>query len=319
MEKERINILIGSDINYAPYYGVMLTSLFINNRESQFDIFLLTDNSWTEKETKKFEKLCASYHSRFFVRVVEEEELRICPLNPNNHISRSTYYRLRAAVLLPDSVDKILYLDGDMIVCGDIRELWNYDISGKAIAGVVDSLQFDDETYNRLGFEKKYGYINAGVELINLYYWRKNQVSQLVINYIKNHQESLPMMDQDAINAVLAPVKSCLPICYNFQTMYLTKFFSKNFTSEFMNEVLITSKIPVVIHYNGGTKPWHWRYYGLPYRREWLFAYRHSSWCCAYKFTPLSGFVKYLVKRILLKDALIRARREQYIPESYDL
>ena len=138
MEKERINILIGSDINYAPYYGVMLTSLFINNRESQFDIFLLTDNSWTEKETKKFEKLCASYHSRFFVRVVEEEELRICPLNPNNHISRSTYYRLRAAVLLPDSVDKILYLDGDTIVRGSLKELYDINMDNHSIAASIE-------------------------------------------------------------------------------------------------------------------------------------------------------------------------------------
>ncbi len=315
MGKDQINILIGSDIKYAPYYGVMLTSLFENNKESQFDIYLLTDNSWTKKATKKFEKLCANHNSRFFMRVIDDETMKVCPLNPHNHISRSTYYRLMAATLLPDTIDKILYLDGDMVVRGEIRDLWNYDLHGKAIAGVADSLHYDDETYSRLGFDKKYGYFNAGVELINLKYWREKQVSRLAISFIESHQDNLPLMDQDTINAVLADVKAFLPICYNFQTMYLTKYFSKNFTPAFMEDVLANSKHPVIIHYNGGIKPWHWRYYGLPYQKEWDAAYKASPWHHARIQRPWGKHLKNLVKRATNKQSYLNDCREQYIME----
>ena len=75
---ERINILIGSDINYAPYYGVMLTSLFMNNKESKFDVYLLTDETWTDAETKKFSNLANSFNSTFKVIVVDFDISDIC-------------------------------------------------------------------------------------------------------------------------------------------------------------------------------------------------------------------------------------------------
>ena len=319
MEKERINVLIGSDINYAPYYGVMLTSLLMNNAESVFNVYLLTDNSWTDKETIKFEKLCNKYRSNFYVNVVDEKKISICPLNPENHIARSTYYRLMASELLPTEVQKVIYMDGDMIVRGEINALWNIDISNVAIAGAIDPSQFNNETYVRLNFDKKFGYFNAGVELINLRYWRENNISKQAIEFIESHKESLPLMDQDVVNTILADKKVFIPIRYNFQTMLLTKYFYRTFTDIFKKEVLENMLTPIIIHYNGGVKPWHWRYYALPYRKEWLQAYWHSSWFFAYEFTPITKYIKHLIKRIVHRKALITTQRNQYIQESHEL
>ena len=77
MKNDILNILCATDDNYAPYYGVMLTSLFMNNKDSQFDVYLLTDTTWTEKETKRFKKLCGQYNSRFIVKIVDEEFIQI--------------------------------------------------------------------------------------------------------------------------------------------------------------------------------------------------------------------------------------------------
>ena len=251
--------------------------------------------------------------------MVDEELMQICPLYPENHIARTTYYRLMAAELLPNNVDKIIYMDGDMIVIGDIHALWEFDITNYAVAGAVDSLQFDDEIYRRLAFDKKNGYFNAGVELINLRYWREHNISNQAIAYIESHQDSLPFMDQDVINTILADKKAFIPIRYNYQTMYLTKFFSKAFTPEFMNDVLLNKEHPVIIHYNGGVKPWSWRYYALPYRKEWLRAYWKSPWFFAYKITPIGKYIKQLIKRVVRRKSLIRAQQSQYIPEAYNL
>ena len=115
MNKERINILIASDINYAPYYGVMLTSLFENNRNSSFDVFLLTDNTWSKTETIKFETLCKKNNSNFYVRIINDVEITDSfPLSA--HLNRATYYNLNAANLLPSTIHRVIYMDGDMIV-----------------------------------------------------------------------------------------------------------------------------------------------------------------------------------------------------------
>jgi len=315
---ERINILIGSDINYAPYYGVMLTSLFMNNKESEFDVYLLTDSSWTDKETKKFEKLCGQYRSRFIVKVVDEDVIRKFPLNPAHHATRPTYYRLMASKLLPDTVDKIIYLDGDMIVNGSLSDLWKEQIEGYAIAGVTDSLAFDEETYTRLGFDPKYSYFNAGLELISLKYWREHNISELTVNYVAENIDRLLFLDQDVANTLLADRKKILPTKYNFQTMYLTHYFSKNFTNEFFQDVLCTAQNPVIIHYCGGVKPWQYRYWGLPYLKEWNDAYKASLWKGIIVRKPWMKYVKFCIKRLVKKN-FKQTQLNEYIPEAYNL
>ena len=131
MNNETIHILIASDINYAPYYGVMLTSLFLNNKDCCFVIHLLTDNSWTDSKTKEFKSLSSKFYSQFNVYRINEQMMEKYPLR--GHLRLSTYYNLCAPVFLPASIHKILYLDGDMIVNGDIRSLWNIDIDGYSL------------------------------------------------------------------------------------------------------------------------------------------------------------------------------------------
>ena len=107
MNNNRINILIASDINYAPYYGVMLTSLFMNNSDSTFDIYLITDETWPDSETKKFEKLCAKYHSTFHVYAIDATKMDDFP--KTGHINKATYYNLNAANILPKDVHRVIY------------------------------------------------------------------------------------------------------------------------------------------------------------------------------------------------------------------
>ena len=167
--KDPINILLGSDVNYAPYYGVMLTSLFYNNQDCHFDVYMLTDKTWTLQETKNFEKLCGQYDSRFNVFVVNEDKVKDFP--QVDHITLPTYYRLQACNILPASIHKILYLDGDMLVLGSIQFLWSINLEGYAFAGAEDMDSVCGDCFRRLDYDSKYGYYNAGVSLYNFDYW----------------------------------------------------------------------------------------------------------------------------------------------------
>ena len=317
MKSSTINILIASDINYAPYYGVMLTSLFENNRESSFDVFLITDETWTEKETKKFSGLCENHRSRFIVNAINVERMDSFPKSA--HINRATYFNLSAANILPSSVHKIIYMDGDMIANGDIRPIWNVDIEEHACAMVEDCSTYDQSIYDRLGYCKNYGFYNNGVTVYNMDFLRKMNFSEKALRFIAENSEKALWMDQDAINVLLAEKTLSLPMTCNFQTLFLLNHHWKNYNDEFRAKVLDASMRPIVIHYAGRIKPWNWRYYGLPYQQEWNHYYDISSWKCARVYKPYDKYIKHLIKRILKGRDYLTMCQKEYIPEAHIL
>lgn len=314
-----INILIACDNNYAPYYGVLLVSLFRHHSGESFDVYLITDNSICKQTISKFSALCERNNSRFFVKVADVNILKDYPNNLNHHVNLAGYYHILAPAILPKDIDKIIYMDGDMLVRGNIEDLWEMDMEGYAMAAALDSIAFDKSVYERLGYCEIYPYVNNGVSVINLKYWRENQVIEKAMAYIAGHHDTLDLMDQDTENAVLYDKIKVMPITYNYQVMFLAKYFWKDFDDAFRQKVLDTAKHPIIIHYNGGIKPWSWRYWKLPYRMEWLREYWKSPWWFAYQIKPIGKYIKHLIKRIVRRKNTIAAQQSQYIPEANNL
>ena len=91
------------------------------------------------------------------------------------HISQATYYRLLMSDILPIGVEKVIYLDCDIIVRKSLIELWECDITNYAI-GAIHQITREIEDATRLNYPIEYGYFNAGVLLIYIAYWRKNNI-----------------------------------------------------------------------------------------------------------------------------------------------
>ena len=150
--EERVNVLCATDNNYAPYCGIMLTSLFESNRDSKFRVFVFVDGCLSENNSRKYDRLARRYYADINLVPIDNQLLGEIPVNHqigvDNHVwvTLPTYYRLLAADLLPQDVHKVLYLDCDIVVVGDVKPLWNVDLSGKAMAGVRDC----DEENNRM-------------------------------------------------------------------------------------------------------------------------------------------------------------------------
>lgn len=314
MTNERINILIASDINYAPYYGVMLTSLFENNKDSKFDIHLLTDSTWTDKESAKFKKLVSKHDSDFHVHIVDEKMMENFPLG--GHLTLPTYYNLCAAELLPQSIHRIIYMDGDMIVNGDIRPLWELDLRGKACAMVPNCTYFDESYYERLGYDSRCGYYNNGTTVYDFDYLREMDFSSKALALVVNHPDKMKWMDQDAQNAILHDKIHPLCFKYNFQTIFFAPDKWNSYNKEFRINIQNAALSPVIIHYNGKMKPWQYQYYLMPYGKLWNKYRRMSLWKdCAIR-KPRINYVKHLLKRVLKHNSLVYARNKEFIPES---
>ena len=162
-------------------------------------------------------------------------------MNTNyKHITTSACYRLFAPFLLPD-IDKIIYLDSDLIVLDDIKKLWEFE--PEYIAGVQDPMFIKQATKNDL----KHLYINSGVMVMNL----KNLRQINWLDRIKATQcglYNLSLLDQDIINIALSDEIEHLPLEWNvYAKIY----------PETTCAMIKARQNPKIIHWCGKEKPWN--------------------------------------------------------------
>lgn len=313
MNSETISILCATDDNYAPYCGIMLTSLFESNRESMFEVYVLLDGSLSNVNAGKYRELEEKYGCSIALLTVDNQLLERCPINQSNNVdnhswvTKPTYYRLLAAELLPQTVRKVLYLDCDIVVDGDIRPLWNVDLSGKAIAGIPDC---DGEgNCSRMGYSKQDGYFNAGVAVYNLEYWRNNNTTAAFFNYIEENGSQLLLMDQDVVNGVLHDKKQWAPERFNFQVSFFDLLFWDGYSESYRNTIISECKKAAIIHYCGALKPWDFRYFGCPFYAIWDRYRKMSLWPKSIVTKPLDKYLKSLMKKTLFPKSFKKKKQ----------
>ena len=165
---ETINILCATDNNYAPYCGIMLTSLFESNKDCHFVVYVFEDGSMSEENVGKYQHLSKKYGNEIVLKTIDGSMVKEFPINENTHITVPTYFRLFAADLLPKDVHKVIYLDCDVIVVGDIKPMWDMSLDDMALAGAMDCGPSFENVCNRLGYPVSFSYVNAGVLVLNL-------------------------------------------------------------------------------------------------------------------------------------------------------
>lgn len=310
-ETNKINILCTPDDNYIPYCGIMLTSLFENNKNYDFDVYVICE-AISKINLNNLELLTKHYNANIHIKSVDNNTFNDCPIRVGDHVSIAAYYRLIAADILPKRLDKILYLDCDIIINNDITELYDHNISDYAFAAVIDEAFFYNVKYERLCYDKRYSYINSGVILFNLDYWRKNNLAKKSIEYISKYPERIKFHDQDTLNAVLHKEMKLLPIKYNLQTGFLLTHNTQYYKNE-LEEIIAAANSPIIIHFTGASKPW---YKGSrhPFCNLFLYYKSISLW----KDEPLKRYKKSLYNHFIeLRNKLIWILGIKKRPQSY--
>lgn len=300
IKKQTISILCATDDNYVPYCGIMLTSLFENNKDVPICVYIIIDKPLSASNMQRFIHLTNKYNQKIeFVRI-DKTIFEQFPTKGMDYWSIAMYYRIFAEQLLPESVHRVLYLDCDIIVCGSLASLWDIDMAGKAVGGVSDIFTFYGECYERLQYPKDNGYFNSGVLLMNLDYWREHKICQRCLVYLNNNYDRLFANDQDVLNAVLWNQKLRLPVTYNYQVQFLANYFYHKDEPELQAEIRNTKSNPIIIHYAVPTKPWNVLYYKMPYKRIWWQYKRKSPWWYILPQLPKRKTINYLIKRYVL-------------------
>jgi lipopolysaccharide biosynthesis glycosyltransferase len=240
-------IVYCSDEKFVQHLLIAIHSLRHHNKNEELVIYildggisidskkLLSDFSKTEGFELNFIEVDFSLYDGFLV---------------NGHISRATYYRISIPELLPLSCNKVLYLDCDTIVNKNIRELWNRDLEGNAVAAVPEVDNYRNVEMG-LGNTKTF---NAGVLLLDLSKWRKEGLSKKVLNFIKENPHKIKYHDQDALNFILLNDWLELPIRWNLTSPFISR------NHEILDEEMKRQiNEPAIIHFSASFKPWHYQ------------------------------------------------------------
>lgn len=253
-----MDIVFCTDNNYVMPCGIAITSLLENNKGESVTIHII-GLDLEPKNKLDLENVSKHYGCKILLYDLNHDYL----LNYNlpfhekgqKYITIAAYIRLFLEDILPKDLDKVLYLDADTMVVDNLQSLWNIDISNHSLAGVIEHNAFVPDEYNRLKYSSNYSYINSGVLLINLKYWRENNISTKFIQYLDQNINDIIHHDQDILNGVLYATILLLPYKYNMHSTFYSKKFVKK--GDYNSNILHESRMqPVIIHYTT-RKPWH--------------------------------------------------------------
>lgn len=269
---EPVSICFASDDNYAPYLKVAIYSLLCNrNRERSYDIIILHKRISKEHQGEILGLADGkSGVSIRFVNVVEAD--RELQSDVGCYYAVETNYRLLLFSKLFQNYRRMMYLDCDIIVTGDVGELFDVDLEGKSAAGVEDvgfrwlaytkrAIFLDNKPYNVLnyctdvlGMKDPGSYVNAGVLLFDLEKCRQKVSFRDVVETL--HSRNFFYNDQDVLNILLEGNIKQVDCKWNY--MNNIAFYLECDRKEFRELYLDLRREDYrIIHYISAKKPWN--------------------------------------------------------------
>ena len=260
-DKEPIAILVTLDALYLRPLCVMLRSLAARTPERDFRVFVL-HSSLTPADVDAVRRAIEGCRMTL-------EEIRVSGggldgAPTTDRYPREMYYRIFAAQVLPPELDRVLYLDPDVLAINPAEKLYATPM-GDALFAACSHVHASLRKLNelRLGMKKDAPYINSGVMLLNLSRLRREQRPETVQEWLAEHK-SLFLPDQDVISTLYGDRILLLDaLQYNLgEKFYLSCRLRPRSVGEGRPDLAWVRQNTVLIHYCGRNKPWKPRYIG---------------------------------------------------------
>ena len=264
--KERIHIVIGQwdfSMDYARHGAVLITSILENTRNPvtvhifhNEEVGLKNPDSY-HNNLEKYSKIADKYSTEIQYHTINlpdwiysDKRKRFQTLTPG------ALFRL----YIPDvlvSIDRVIYLDCDMVVTTDLGKIWSHPIDNKAIAACRDAssaafvFKKYGKTYTKLGIKEE-NYFNSGFLIMDLTRIRElNYLPDKGLEFLYEHTDDVECLDQDALNYLFKDDVFYLDAKYNIGTRVL-----RSYSVEYQNQLDKQNYQDCVLHYYGQTKPW---------------------------------------------------------------
>ncbi|MEG0723403.1 MAG: glycosyltransferase family 8 protein [Akkermansia sp.] len=301
-----INVVYASDNNGALMLGVSIQSMLDCHQTLEPLHIFIMGNNLSDENKKRLELFITS--RKYFIHYIEMNSMfKDFPVG--DAWTTATYYRLSLAECLPLNIDRVLYLDIDVVFARDVSELYHTDFDGNMLAAVETTEDVLPAALARM--EKEVGlvypcqYFNAGVILYNLKEIRELDFEKEVLQYACENIAHLTWQDQDIINHMffqkILPLHprwnindgSIWEICWRGRRSFLNNSLSEQ-------EIVDAAYHPGIIHLWGHPKPFAPRVFRHDYgifnkawkRSPWKDTYRDLwTWMDSIYFLRTQGIV----------------------------
>ena len=240
-----IPVFFAVDDNYAPLLGVALTSISENMSKRYRAKVHVLSTSLSEKNRELITRSAGKNCTVSFTDVSDELARLGVKLHLRDYYTATTYYRFFIAELFPE-YDKALYLDCDIVVNGDIGELYSIRLGNNLVGAIVEEVMQKVDVFGTY-VEKvleipREVYFNAGVLVMNLDEIRKCDVKREFVRLIGKKRFEVTQ-DQDYLNVICYGKRVCVGLEWNKTPMPDAEF---------------EGVVPKLVHYKINWKPWHY-------------------------------------------------------------
>ena len=242
--KKEIPIFFAVDENYAPFLAVTLRSIIDHfNRDYHYVVYILTSDL-TDYTFKRLAKMEDPDCEIKFVNIQEQLKKIGGKLFTRDYYTNATYYRIFIQNLFPQ-YDKVLYLDCDILVLGDISELYNIDLGDNYVGAITEDIMTNIDVFGRyveefLGIER-HKFFNAGVLVLNLKKYREVDVEKQFLKLLGQYKFRVTQ-DEDYLNV----------ICKDH-----VKFIEQGWNKSPIEDPTFDPSTLKLVHYKINYKPWH--------------------------------------------------------------
>lgn len=283
LDPKHLHLMIASDTNYAEFVSVVTTSLFANNRDVFDKITVhLFSNGIIPECVEKIRLTIPQDKGELITYDIRDISGRLGVNAAGETMNICSYARLLLTEYVDEEISRIIYVDCDVVITGSLYEMWNTELCDNLVAGVLDA-HMDAKPKTSIGMPDNYPYVNAGVLLINIDEWRREDIIDKFKAFILKYNGNVYHQDQGLINGVCSSRIKILGPEYNMTSYFfshphkLLKQFNNPFYTE--EELESAKDSPIIIHFTEGFlgRPWV-RHCKHPYGYKFLEFHNSTPW-----------------------------------------
>jgi lipopolysaccharide biosynthesis glycosyltransferase len=246
-----IPVFLASDNNYAPYVATTMASVCYNTKS--FINFYVLDGGIRDFDKKQIESLKDKFKN-FSIEFIKVNVNEFFGKNDTKrHITRTAFARL----LIPDlklNINKCIYLDVDVVVLGDIRELYKQELHDENDTGIkyaigavyesIDEIKKDWSSKEERVLKSYNKHFNSGVLLIDCKKWREDNILNKILEINDKCYKTLIFEDQELLNLYFKNDYKMLDNKFNY-------FYNTSSNND--------KKLNIVVrHFADSDKPWNY-------------------------------------------------------------
>jgi lipopolysaccharide biosynthesis glycosyltransferase len=267
-----IIIVCAADDKYAMPLAVTVRSALENLKRNCSIILYIIDGGIQKKNKQRILKTLASDKCEVkFISISQASidsiesahKYTITEGQTKKYLSIAAYFRLFIPDVLPHQIEKAIYLDCDLIIEGDLSQIWQIDLEDNYVLAVRDSwMPFAKDgllNCQQQGIEPNAKYFNSGVMVINIAKWRTDKIFASAIECLNLNREYIRFADQDVLNILFSSKWGELHPRWNVtaRTYEYSSWEETPYSEDLYNNLI--SEKPHIIHFVSGEKPWNFQ------------------------------------------------------------